>query len=426
MTPTPPPAPAPAIRWHQRRPGAWVHPGFRRLSLAWVFTNLADSALYLMVAVWVKDLTGSDSAAALVFVMLGLPALAAPFLGQVADRVSRRRLLIGSHVAISAIVATLWLVDSPGWLWLLYAVTTAYGAMSYLNAAAQAGLVRDLLPDEHLASGNGLLTAIDQGLRLVSPLLGTALYVLAGPRSVVALTAVCFVAAALVLLTLRVLESPPETAEERGAYLHELSAGFRHLVRTPLLGRLTLLLGIICAAAGLVNAAIFPALEQGMGVPASALGALISCQGIGAVAGGLSAAGAIGRWGESRVFGVGAVLMAVSLLTVVGSSLPLLVVGLVVFGFGVTWSVVAFMVIRQRLTPARLQGRTNAAASVAINVPQVATTAVAAALLAVVDYRLLVLMTVVATAIASVPPLFWKREEESTPRAAADEPASTI
>src|SRR5690606_32778623 len=71
-----------ATRWWRRRPAAWVHPGFRRLALAWVFTNLADSALYLMVAVWVKELTGSDSAAAVVFVMLGVPAVAAPFLGQ--------------------------------------------------------------------------------------------------------------------------------------------------------------------------------------------------------------------------------------------------------------------------------------------------------------------------------------------------------
>ena len=30
------------------RPLAWRHLGFRQLTRAWVFTNLADSALYLM------------------------------------------------------------------------------------------------------------------------------------------------------------------------------------------------------------------------------------------------------------------------------------------------------------------------------------------------------------------------------------------
>ncbi|GGK70820.1 MFS transporter [Ornithinimicrobium pekingense] len=400
-------APAPvtvagATRWYSRRPAAWVHPAFRRLTLAWVFTNLADSALYLMVAVWVKELTGSDGAAAMVFVMLGLPAVAAPVLGQVADRLSRRRLLIGSNVLVTVVVATLLLVDSASWLWLLYAVVVAYGAMGYLSAAAQAGLLRDILPDEHLASGNGLLTSVDQSLRLVSPVLGTGLYALAGPRAVVLVTAACFLLTALALVTVRVVESAPEAAADRGSYLHEVSAGFRHLARTPLLGRLTLLLAVVCAATGLVNAAVFPALEQGLGLPASALGALVGMQGIGAVTGGLTAAWVIGRWGESRVFAVGAALMALGIAPVVGSSVALVVTGLVVLGLGVTWSVVAFMVIRQRLTPPRLQGRTNAAANVAVNLPQTATTAMAAALLVVVDYRLLVVVTVAATALAAL------------------------
>lgn len=400
-------APAPmtaaaTTRWWQRRPAAWVHPGFRRLALAWVFTNLADSALYLMIAVWVKELSGSDTAAALVFVMLGLPGLVAPFLGQVADRVSRRGLLVAANAVLAAVVGTLFLVDSADWLWLLYAVVVVYGAMGYLNAAAQSGLIRDLLPDEHLASGNGLLTSIDQSLRLISPVLGTGLYALAGPSSVVALTATCFLLTALTMASLRVVESPPQTAAERGSFMEELSAGFRHLARTPLLGRLTVLLAVACAATGLVNAAVFPALEQGMGLPASALGALVSAQGIGAVAAGLTAAWAIGRWGESRTFAAGAALLALGIAPVIGSSVPLLVVGLVVLGFGVTWAVVAFMVLRQRLTPSRLQGRTNAAANMAINLPQTGTTAVAAALLAVVDYRYLVATTVVVTVLAAL------------------------
>ena len=402
MAAPPPGTGAGATRWWRRRPGAWEHPGFRRLTLAWVFTNLADSALYLMVAVWVKELTGSDSAAAVVFVMLGVPAVAAPFLGQVADRVSRRRLLVLANLVVTVIVATLLLVRSAEWLWLMYAVVVAYGAMGYLSAAAQSGLVRDLLPDEHLASGNGLLTSVDQSLRLVSPVLGTGLYALAGPRAVVVVTAVCFLLTASLMATVRVVESPPETADQRGSYRQEVTAGFRHLVRTPLLGRLTLLLAVVCAAAGLVNAAVFPALEQGMGLPPSALGALVSAQGIGAVVAGLTAAWAVGRWGEARTFGAGAALMAAGIAPVLGSSVVLLVGGLVVLGFGVTWSVVAFMVVRQRLTPPRLQGRTNAAANVAINVPQTLTTGIAAVLIAVVDYRLLVAVTVVVTAAAGL------------------------
>src|SRR5690606_5658029 len=74
------------------RTSVWKAPGFRRLAGAWVFTNLADSALFLMAAVWVKELTGSDVAGAFVFVALGLPAVLAPFLGMLADRLPRKHL----------------------------------------------------------------------------------------------------------------------------------------------------------------------------------------------------------------------------------------------------------------------------------------------------------------------------------------------
>lgn len=36
---------------------------FRRLLGGWTIGNLADSALYLTLAIWAKDLTGSSAAA---------------------------------------------------------------------------------------------------------------------------------------------------------------------------------------------------------------------------------------------------------------------------------------------------------------------------------------------------------------------------
>ena len=402
-----PPPPPPLARSKRRRgPVAWQHRGLRRLATAWMFTNLADSALYLMVAVWVKDLTGSDAAAGLVFAALGLPSVAAPFLGHLADRLSRRRLVVVSNLTVAATVATLFLVDSASWLPLVYLVVIVYGAAGTLNSAAQSGLVRDLLPDEHLASGNALLSTIDEALRLLSPLVGTGLYILAGPRAVIALTVVAFLIAAAVLAGLRLDESPPEPAPARGRYWAELGAGFAHLTRTSPLSRLTVLIAVAFSAVGLVNVAVFPVMEQGLGVPTSTLGLLVSVQGIGAVIGGLSAAAAIDRYGEHRIFAVGMATLALAITPLLGTSLAAALPGLAALGFGVTWAVVAFITLRQRLTPARLQGRVAGTTSVTINVPQTLLTALGAGLLAVVDYRLLVLTTVIvvlAAAIAAAP-----------------------
>lgn len=402
--PQPPSPPAPTSdqqHWLRRRPVAWSGPGFPRLVLAWLFTNLADSTLYLMTAVWVKDLTGSDGAAAVVFALLGLPALIAPLLGQLADRYSRRRVLGLAKLGVAACVLTLLLVDGPELLWLVYLVVLVYGSMNYLTAAAQAGLVRDMLRDDQLASANGLLSTIDQTMRLLAPLLGAALYAFVGPRAVIALTATAFAVAAVLLLTLQLEESPPQSKAERGSLATEVLAGFRHLRSVPLLGRLTLLVAVGFSAVGLVNVAVFPVMEQGLGVPAATLGLLVSVQGVGAIAGGMSASTLIGRHGEARVFALGMGLLGLGVLSLVTHNMPVTLIGLVAVGLGVTWVVVSFTTFRQRSTPPRLQGRTASATNVAVNLPQTMLTLVGAALVGVLDHRLLVAATAVGVLVAA-------------------------
>lgn len=355
-----------------------------------------------MVAVWVKELTGSDAAAAMVFGAFGAPALAAPFIGQLADRVSRRRLLVAANLLMAPVVLSLLLVTTSAELWLVYAVMVAYGAVGYLTASAQSGLVRDLLPDEELASGNGLLVTIDMALRLVSPLLGAALYVTLGAHAVVGLTTGCFLVTAVLLARLEVTETPPTPAHERGSYGHEITAGLRHLVRTSPLARLTVALALGFGATGVTNACVFPAMEQGLGIDPASLGVLVSIQGAGAVVGGVTAAMLITRVGERNTMAAGLTGLAVGLLPVAGDSLALMVAGIALVGLGIPWVVVSFMTLRQRLTPPPLQGRTTAAANVAINVPSTAATFAAAAALGVVDYRLMVVGTAVVLALSAL------------------------
>ena len=110
------------------------------------------------------------------FLFLGLPVFLAPFAGQLADRMSRRRLVVATNLVAAAGVLALGLVSGAGDVWLIYAVTFGYGFLGYVTSAAGTGLVRDLLDDDQLASGNGVLSTIDQGMRLLSPLAGAAVY----------------------------------------------------------------------------------------------------------------------------------------------------------------------------------------------------------------------------------------------------------
>ncbi|GAA3914079.1 MFS transporter [Microbacterium invictum] len=379
---------------------AWTAPGFRRLSTAWVFTNLGDSALYLMVAVWVKEFTGSDVAAAFVFVALGLPALLAPFIGMLADRMSRKALLVANNIVLVPLVLSLLLVNGPAQLWLVYSVIFLYSAAGYVTASAQSGIIRGMLRDEQLASGNGILSTIDNGLRLISPLIGTALYVGIGAHAVVMLTAACFALAAVVLAWLPASAAPAPSAEDRG-YLRELVAGFEHLFRVVALRRLTLAIAIAFGATGLLNIIIFPALDA-MNVDAATIGWLVPLQGAGALVGGILSAMLVTKLGEGRAAALGLVLLAAGSALLTFGSLSLAAVGMVIAGLGIPVTVVGFATMRQRLTPDALQGRTAAAGNVSINLPQTIVSIIGAGFLAITDYRILIWLTVAAVLLGAV------------------------
>lgn len=394
-----------------RRPTAWTAPGFRRLATAWVFTNLGDSALFLMAAVWVKELTGSDVAGAFVFVSLGLPALLAPFLGMLADRVPRKRLLVISNAALTPVILTLLLTGADT-VWIVYVVVFVYSAGGYLTGAAQSGIVRGMLRDDQLASGNGALSTIDNGLRLLSPIVGTALYVWVGPQAVVILTAACFAITAVILAGLPVPDRAPErtTPARTGVrgYLRELGAGFEQLFRVRSLRLLTIAVVIAFGATGILNVAVFAVLD-GMHVDPAVLGLIMPLQGAGAVVGGILSATAVTRLGEGRTAALGLLLAAVGTGPLLSDSVWFAGAGMFVMGLGIPLVVVAFVTLRQRVTPDELQGRTSAAGNVAFNLPQTAVSIVGAGLLAIVDYRLLLAITIVAIVAGALIALLARR-----------------
>jgi hypothetical protein len=306
-----------------------------------------------------------------------------------------------ANLAAAGLVGLLALVDGPGDRWIIYAVTFGYGLLSYMTSACGSGLIRDLLADDDLAGANGLLQTIDQGLRLLSPLAGAAVYAAFGGVAIAVLTAAMLVVSAAVVATVRMTESGPTPAAERAGFWPEVTAGLRHLRRTPILGRLTLVLAVVVGITGIANSTTFAVIDEGLGRDSSFFGLIASLQGAGAIAGGLTAAAIISRLGERATVAVGVGLLGLGLGTMMIASAAVVLAGSVVTGVAIPWCFVSFATVRQRLTPAALQGRVSAASALAINGPQTFGTLAGAALIGVVDYRLLLaVMTLVILACA--------------------------
>jgi MFS family permease len=172
-------------------------------------SSFGDSALYLSLGIWAKQLTGSNAAAGEVFLAMGLACVCAPVAGQFADRLDRRRLLIASNALTGLVVLSLLAVHDRDQLWIMYAVAVVYGVSGTVSAAATAGVFRDLLADADLPAANASLQTVGQGLRLISPAVGAGLFVWLGGSGLAILDASTFV---VLILT---LASRPPTNDRR-------------------------------------------------------------------------------------------------------------------------------------------------------------------------------------------------------------------
>ncbi|WP_430591547.1 MFS transporter [Humidisolicoccus flavus] len=368
---------------------------FRSLVLSWFCINVGDSILFLCIAVWVKDLTGSDSLAGIVLGLATIPALFSPLLGHLADRMSRRILLAGSSALAIPVVLLLLVVRDASMVWIAMIVVLVYSTVQFAGMSAQSGLVRDILDDDALPSANALMTTIDMTLRVLAPVGGVVLYAQFGIGAVVWITAVFFGAAMLTMLLLRFAESPPQAASERESFWREAGVGFRRTAQQPALGWMVLGVAIALAATGFYNVVAFATVETGLALPATMVAMFGAVSGATGIVGGLCSAWLIKRIGEPGTVMLGILCLSVGTLSLGASELWVVLAGQAVLGFGIPPVIVGLKTRQQRMTVVTEQGRVSAAIGLIANFPQSLMTFVGAALILQFDYRIIVLASTV-------------------------------
>ncbi len=375
---------------------------FRRLFIAEAVTSFGETAVYLSLAIWVKDLTGSSAAAGIVFLVLTAPGLAAPLFGHVVDRARHRRVLMIRLYSLMAVVfLSLLAVRGSGQVWIIYVVTFAYGILT--NFPARPALLKDFLPSQDAAPARSLLFSASEGIRIVSPAAGAGIYVAFGGSALALLGAGTFVAGALLLSSIKIEESEPEPSAQDEPLRKSVIAGFRFVRSVPYLLRLSLVTVAFMAVVGLLETAIFAA-NQGLGEKAAFVGVITSCQGGGSVIGGLISGKVVDKQGETKSTAIGYALMGIGLALCLLKSVPLFLAGAVFIGFGMPLVLVALGTAYHLFTPSRMQGRANAALGAVTGAAQTASIAAGAALIGMFGYRpmyLVMACTALACAVAA-------------------------
>jgi MFS family permease len=332
---------------------------FRLLWGGQTISFIGDAAFIVALGWRVTDLTGKASSLGFVLAAESLAMLATLLWGGVlADRYSRRLLMIGSDVARATVMAVFFALDANGHLGMssILVLAVLFGAADGFFQPAFGGIVPLVVEAPMLPSANSWIGIARQSSAIVGPALAAALYGTAGPTVVWGIEAGSFLvsAAALWLARPRTIEPAPQLGMRK-----ELAEGFRYVMSVPWIwtgiGAATLILMIAMSPyTVLLPRVVQSHYHRGVG----SYGLLFSAMAAGMVAGSLAWA----RWHPRKwrvaicfaAFGindVGIVVLAVS------PWYELAVVSAAWRGFWIGIGIASWMTLISELVPEHLLSR---------------------------------------------------------------------
>lgn len=280
----------------------------------------------------VLQLTGSGTALGLVAAAQFLPILLlAPYGGLLADRLDKRRLIIGTQMLLGADALALGVLTVTGVveLWMVVVLAFALGLVTAADNPARQSFAHEMVGPAALRNAVGLNSVLVNGARALGPAVAGLIIATAGTGVCFLVNAASYVAviAALLAMDAGALRPGPRAVRGPG----QVREGVAYVARTPGLLVPLMMLAVVGTLAYEFQV-VLPLLAQGpLGGGATTYGLLSSAMGAGAVLGGLVVAGH-GRTGLRPLTGAAAVFGGAILATAAAPSTGLALVALAAVG----------------------------------------------------------------------------------------------
>jgi MFS family permease len=344
------------------RAGTFAAFGSRDFRLLWggqTISFLGDAAFIVALGWRVTELTGKASSLGFVLALESLAMLTTLLIGGVlADRHSRRLLMIGSDLVRAVVMVVFCALDVSGHLAFgeLLALAVLFGLADGFFQPALGGIVPLLVETPILPSANSWLGVARNGSAIVGPAVAAGLYHSSGPGVVWGIDAASFVisATALWLARPRSVAPPPQLGMRR-----ELAEGFRYVLSVPwiwtgITAAMLILMVAMAPYTTLLPRVVQDQYDRGVG----SYGLLFSAMAAGVVAGSLAWA----RWHPRRLrvvvcfasFGINDLGIAVVALS---PWFPLAVVAATWRGFWIGVGISAWLTLINELVPEHLLSR---------------------------------------------------------------------
>ncbi|HET6473679.1 MAG TPA: MFS transporter [Pseudomonadales bacterium] len=278
----------PQIRPHLRDSVALLRDrNFTYLFIAYLVAFFGGSMVPIAMAFGVLQLTGSTSDTGLVIASQIAGTLAVVlFGGVVADRQSRRHLIVGADLAgaLGQAGMAIVLASGHGNIPLLMGLMAWNGVAGAFVHPAQVGFVPQVVAPQQLHAANALLATARSAALSLGAAIGGVLVALVGSGATIAVDAVGLTIAALLVSRIRVGARPPEPTT---SLLGDLRGGWIEFTSHRWLWVIVLQFSLLVAASESVYGLIGPAVSKVAMNGAADWGVVMAAFGAGTLLGGI-------------------------------------------------------------------------------------------------------------------------------------------
>lgn len=262
----------------------------RNVQIADAGSVLGTYAYAVALPVYAYHAGGARAVGLLFLARFGLAAVAAPWFGVLADRWSRRRLMLSADVVrLGIFVAMTVIASTHGPAFAIYGLAITSTIVVGCYPPAQAALLPSLVatPDE-LTAANVVGNTLSSVAMFVGPALGGVLLVLSGPAAVFGLN--CGFLVWSIAFVVQVPRDEPPERSEQGRFLPELTAGLASVLQRPALRVVVALTVAVSLIEGSLNVLLVVLAIRLLHAGNAGFGWLTTAMGIGSVAGALAVA----------------------------------------------------------------------------------------------------------------------------------------
>ena len=365
------------------------NPNLRRIQLALAGSMIGDWAYRTAVAVWAYGVGGAQAVGLWAAINMALMAFTSPVAAAIADRLLRKKVMIGADLIRAGLVALaalcLALDLPPATVFVLATLTSLIGGAF---RPAQRALMPALANrPEELTASNGTSSTLESLAFFVGPALGALLLGIADVQVVFLVNACTFLWSTAFVIGVRVPDAatpadPVAPAEDQAkpSFLAETLAGFRLILRDRDLLVVTMEVSAQTVVAGASAVFTIVIAVDILGTGARGVGYLDSVLGVGAILGGFIAIARATRSRLAQDMTVGVVLWALPLVLVSLWPHPVTAfVAMALLGLGNPLVDVNMDTIFQRIAPDEVLGRVFGAVETCL----ITTMAIGAALMPV-------------------------------------------